>query len=1031
MAIITGSGGVGGSGGTGAGSIAKDMYFPDTATRDQFTTDNPDRIYQGVTCAVVNGTSYDYYQYDTTASVWRDANLIFQGKDGTKGADGTDGRGIDLATIEGENLNLEYSDGTSQDVGKVVGRDGTNGKDGVVQELVAGDNITINSDDPARPVITSTGGGTGKDPSDGFELKPDASIGLDSTSAVMIKNNAGNYHNAIDQDINFDAIRLGSQAMKTYLRTNEDHIQVQTTKGMKTIAHTDDIPTIPTQHQLTERRDLYEGGEFYVVPETDLYNWVTYVGRYADLSTNHIVHIKLPSLTTFQSYFWFEGVNDDKKDILPPCTEYIFSCGWEKTAQGFRISSVDLSVEVYGMNDIVTKVENQIFTFQFVKYPNGKWNLAYSEYSPTNWVPASQEATAYSGIPSNYNVQIVDGVGYQRVDRQYPVTTTDSSTPKFRLIRTVAGESEGVLPTVKMIQPPEIGSGFSFITGDPVNLGSQILQISSGTYTLEDLGIESASVSYGDAVYVQPDGSLGKDFTRYQCGWVLSSGVIIDIDLYNASALSEGGFPTDPVFNSVTTDLFRSSVSPNNALQFVGSDGILKTNANLDLSPTSSLKFKVGGVQKAVLTSTRLDMNNTPISNVPNAVLDFDVAGWKQIRDYVDAHVSPIPDDLTVNSLTATSFVDTPILSAPATDLSVRISDQEVAGFSLGSVDLKADANNSNGTNVTGVYKIIGANNTSHIAIPNENMVLHAKEIVAFQDQGSDYLYVDRAQGINFAGTTSGLIPDYSGNGAYLKGNKVGIKNWSGNNVITVDKDLGDVINVNSHRIENVLAPQFDTDAVNKKFVTDIQGGFESRISALESTVAEQEQQISGLLSSIISLNQDVAELIESNKQSVTNFVMYSETSDTLRMDMERIGGQGLTQTVQFGNAPVPPNPEPPLPDEVAVYYGWDSNAMADMQASDFLNYQGTDERTANLYITADTLLTTDLQITRSNSENYKYSYIAYPKGLVDPDPLKVVYSGFTATWLNREMVIDGHTYIVLVSEYPNINATMDMKLSY
>ena len=95
------------------------------------------------------------------------------------------------------------------------------------------------------------------------------------------------------------------------------------------------------------------------------------------------------------------------------------------------------------------------------------------------------------------------------------------------------------------------------------------------------------------------------------------------------------------------------------------------------------------------------------------------------------------------------------------------------------------------------------------------------------------------------------------------------------------------------------------------------------------------------------------------------------------------------------------------------------------------MNYQGTDERTANLYITADTLLTTDLQITRSNTERYKYSYIAYPKGLVDPDPLKVVYSGFTATWLNREMVIDGHTYIVLVSEYPNINETMDMKLSY
>ena len=115
MAIITGSGGVGGSGGTGAGSIAKDMYFPDTATRDQFTTDNPERIYQGVTCAVTNGSAYDYYQWSESEDAWKDANLIFQGKDGN------------------------------------------DGKDGVIQELVAGDNITINSDDPARPIITSTG----------------------------------------------------------------------------------------------------------------------------------------------------------------------------------------------------------------------------------------------------------------------------------------------------------------------------------------------------------------------------------------------------------------------------------------------------------------------------------------------------------------------------------------------------------------------------------------------------------------------------------------------------------------------------------------------------------------------------------------------------------------------------------------------------------------------------------------------------------------------------------------------------------
>ncbi|CAM0102030.1 hypothetical protein VPH166E361_0011 [Vibrio phage 166E36-1] len=1130
MPIILGKGtNVGGGGGSG-GSIAKDMYFATTVLRDTFTTDNPSRIYQGVTCAVENGTDYDYYQWDENNTQWRDANLIFQGREGN------DGRGIDEVTIENKDLTLYYTDGTDVNVGKVVGDDGTDvtsasieadghlqiglsngttidagmarGKDGdLIYELLdvnvygdffasvwadKGTNIygvtglggeftntpyalnasttysfeilLVNEANQYSMRVTSmsnadfdnsgresvlagntktaaesigwktlafTSDSGHSDPADGFDLKPNASIGMDSTSAVMIKNNAGNYHNTIDQDINLDAIRLGSPSMRTYLRTNEDRMQIQTTKGMKTIAHLDDIQE-SKQYQLIEREDLHVVDEYYTIPETDLYKWKVYVGRLGNSIYENIVHIKLPSMSTYEQYFWFKGVNDDKEGVLPSASEYIFSCGWESTAKGLRISSVDGSIDVYGMTDIVTKVPNQIFQFQFVQFQNGRWGLVFSEHSDTDWVPFSQKDSAYSGTPSNFNVQVIDGVGYQRVDRQYPVTTTDNSTEKFRLIRTVTSEDGTTLPTVKKIQPPEIGSGFSFFVGDAAPLvGSTILQISSGTYTLEVLGIDSATVGYGDEVYVQPDGSLGTTFSRYQCGWVLDDGVIIDIDLYNASALSEGGFPTDPVFDSVTTNLIKSKISNNNYLQFNGNVAELKTNSDIELNPATSLKFKIGNTQKAVLTPLRLDMGDTPISNVPDAVLDKDAPNWKQTRDYVDSHVTPVPNDLSVNSLTAASFVSTPVIKVPSTKVGVEIGGEESASFSLGSLDLKSDANTNNGTNITGVYKVIGANSESHIAIPNANMVLHAKETIAFQDQGSDYLYIDRSQGILFAGTSSGIIPDYSGNGAYIKGNKVGIKNWSGNDVLTVDKAQGDVINVNSHRIENLLPPVNDSDVVNKKFVVDITDAIDSRVQTLETTVAAQEGQISQLLSSVISLQQDINELIESNKQSVTNFVMYSETDNTLRMDMDRIGGQGLTQTVTFGQNPPPSPPEPPLPDEVPVYYGWDVSEMANMQADDFKNYQGTDERTANLYITADTLMTTDLQITRSNTERYKYSYIAYPKGLVNPDPLKVSYSGFVDSWNSREMVIDGHTYIVLVPEYPNINATMDMKLSY
>lgn len=81
---------LGGSGGGGA-SIAEDMYFSTTAERDTFTSNKPERIKQGVTCAVTNGPNYDYYQWDDSSSTWRDANLIFQGRKGATGQEGATG----------------------------------------------------------------------------------------------------------------------------------------------------------------------------------------------------------------------------------------------------------------------------------------------------------------------------------------------------------------------------------------------------------------------------------------------------------------------------------------------------------------------------------------------------------------------------------------------------------------------------------------------------------------------------------------------------------------------------------------------------------------------------------------------------------------------------------------------------------------------------------------------------------------------------------------------------------------------------
>jgi hypothetical protein len=192
------------------------------------------------------------------------------------------------------------------------------------------------------------------------------------------------------------------------------------------------------------------------------------------------------------------------------------------------------------------------------------------------------------------------------------------------------------------------------------------------------------------------------------------------------------------------------------------------------------------------------------------------------------------------------------------------------------------------------------------------------------------------------------------------------------------------------------------------------------KINELESTVNNLQQlvEIEG---------QKLTSLEASNGNSVRAFEMYSSTPNTFRMDMEQIDGDVISKEIELGNAP-PPGPGPTPGDEVTVYWGWDINSRGLIEASDIVNYQGNDERTADTTVTADTLLTLPIEITR-NSDEYKYSYIAYPKDLISPNPMKVEYSGFIADWPSRQMEINGLMYIVLVSEWPNKSLELDMKL--
>ena len=62
------------------------------------------------------------------------------------------------------------------------GDDGAKGDDGVVQEIVAGSNVTVDSSNPARPIVSSTGGG-GFDPSG---LSPNTVPVVNNTSTDLI-----------------------------------------------------------------------------------------------------------------------------------------------------------------------------------------------------------------------------------------------------------------------------------------------------------------------------------------------------------------------------------------------------------------------------------------------------------------------------------------------------------------------------------------------------------------------------------------------------------------------------------------------------------------------------------------------------------------------------------------------------------------------------------------------------------------------------------------------------------------------------
>jgi len=87
------------TGATGSGSgnnvsivsaVAEDMFFDNLSARDTWTSGHPERLSQGVTCAV-GTTAYNYYMWSVSDASWHDADLIYQGEKGEKGEKGDTG----------------------------------------------------------------------------------------------------------------------------------------------------------------------------------------------------------------------------------------------------------------------------------------------------------------------------------------------------------------------------------------------------------------------------------------------------------------------------------------------------------------------------------------------------------------------------------------------------------------------------------------------------------------------------------------------------------------------------------------------------------------------------------------------------------------------------------------------------------------------------------------------------------------------------------------------------------------------------
>ena len=152
------------------------------------------------------------------------------------------------------------------------------------------------------------------------------------------------------------------------------------------------------------------------------------------------------------------------------------------------------------------------------------------------------------------------------------------------------------------------------------------------------------------------------------------------------------------------------------------------------------------------------------------------------------------------------------------------------------------------------------------------------------------------------------------------------------------------------------------------------------------------------------------------------NYQELSFSGNTLTSTMRNVKGDYYDATVFIDT-----NSGNEVPEEFNVYIGWDSSK--DVTAEEMV--QTGDEGKKIVQSSKSTLMTDTFSTTRTVADayDYKFTYIAYPKGAVEPEPDKVDYNGFPAIWDKHEVLLEGMIYVVMTPQYANTEGNITMSL--